>query len=111
MEVEFQLLTEEMKEKLKANGLSLTWFDISRSPGLLSEDYICKNCDNLFWPMISKYQYLSEDLIRLFNHRIDWKLLCKNKFIILSEEFLEEMGHPELIGSFSLKYNYTWDFI
>lgn len=62
------------------------WKEISELP--LSNEFMIRNRENLYWIGIARKQKLSEDMIELFGDKLDWKLVSFNQ--AMSEEFMEK---------------------
>lgn len=82
-EMESQL--EEANKNLGENYS--TWKSLC-CLGNLSESFIRKFKDNVFWPFVCRYQTLSEDFIREFKDLVSWRDVSISQY--LSESFIRE---------------------
>jgi len=96
------------------------WSFVSRY-GSLSEDFIRKFQDKVYWYNISYYQKLSESLIREFKDKVNWSYI--SEYQKLSESFIREFqdkvnwtrisSYQKLSESFirEFKHKVHWDYI
>ena len=69
---------------------------------ILSEDFIREFQDKVNWKLISQYQTLSENFIREFKDKVDWDSI--SRYQRLSEEFIEEFKN-KIYWNKLFKYN------
>jgi hypothetical protein len=78
------------------DGYYNDWYLISRHK-YLSEEFIKKHSDKVYWENISAYQKLSEEFIEEFSDKLFWRLVdIQNKF---SEKFVKKF-----INKLNMKY-------
>ncbi|KAF8766573.1 hypothetical protein HNY73_019622 [Argiope bruennichi] len=75
----------------------------------LSEDFIREFQDKFNWKLISEYQKLSEDFIREFQYKVNWKLI--SEYQKLSEDFIREFRNKVDWGNISYHQKLSEDFI
>lgn len=75
----------------------------------LSESFMRKFQDKIFWPWISGYQKLSENFIREFQNKVDWYWICM--YSKLSESFIREFQNKVQWDIISQYQKLTEDFI
>jgi hypothetical protein len=77
----------------------------------LPESIICR-CKNLVkWVWICKYQKLSHDFIKEFEHDMVWDCICKNNKILFDKTFLKYMLNKTCESRVSKEYLLTRYYI
>jgi len=77
-------------QNIKAEDISFSideWIEISKYQ-YLSEDFIEKYKNEVYWGCISAYQSLSEDFIERYQDKVNWCWISMHQS--LSEEFIEK---------------------
>jgi hypothetical protein len=75
----------------------------------LSEEFIRKNKNKVYWSYISYYQKLSEEFIKEFQDKVDWFYI--SKYQKLSEDFIREFKDKVNWKEISLHKKLSENFI
>lgn len=70
------------------------WTIISREPripeGVLTDSFVMRFDRMLDWNILSSHYRFSTDMLRIYQHRVDWASILKREFF--PESFLREMA-------------------
>lgn len=98
----------KLSNEIISNLTEPNWESISKYQKL-SDSIIRQFSDKIDWDYISMYQHLSEDIVKEFENKVNW--YCIFKYQPLSEEFIRQYKHKSNLEWISKYQRLSSDFI